>query len=271
MRKSFFASGLFSFVILAVLIGPRVYRRVFVPPQAPAVAVEVTITIPEGFTLQHIGELVEAKLGISSDDWQAETGVDSPFEGTRPLLNSKPDSVDLEGYLFPDTYRFFPDASAHDVVEKLLQTMAQKVSSIAPVFNETDDGTYPQDLHEVLTLASIIEREVRTDADRSIVAGIFRNRLAIGMALQADSTVNYVTGKKTPGVSVEDLQIDSPYNTYKYPGLPPGPIANPGLASIIAAANPATTDYYYFLTTSEGKVVYAKTHEEHVANKARYR
>ncbi|MEK7105413.1 MAG: endolytic transglycosylase MltG [Patescibacteria group bacterium] len=234
-------------------------------------AQEITLTIPEGYTLVQIGEVVQAKLSILPEDWQAATGVDSAFEGTMPLLSSKPDTVDLEGYLFPDTYRFARGATASDVAKKMLDTMASKISTIAPVFSEDPDQPFPQNIHEILTLASIVEREVRTDVDRPLVSGIFWNRLQIGMALQADSTINYVTGKKTPGVSLEDLQIDSPYNTYKYPGLPPGPISNPGLASIQAAANPGDVDYFYFLTTDDGEVMYAETHDEHVANKARYR
>ncbi len=235
---------------------------------------DVEITIPEGYTLAQIGEVMESKLGISEVDWEAATGVGSPFEGTVPLLQSKPDSVDLEGYLFPDTYRFAPGASAEEVTELLLATMASRLASLEIGFPDEgceEDCWWLENTHELLTLASIIEREVMTDADRGNVADIFLKRLKIGMALQADSTVNYVTGKKTPGISLDDRDIDSPYNTYQYAGLPPGPIANPGLASIVAAINPTSNPYYYFLTTDEGQVIYAQTHDQHVANKALYR
>lgn len=235
---------------------------------------DVEVTIPEGYTLSQIGALVESKLGIINADWQAATGVDSPFEGTMPLLSSKPDDVDLEGYLFPDTYRFAPGSTANDVVQKLLETTTSRIEALQIAFIDEaceDDCWWIENTHELLTLASIIEREVMTDVDRPIVADVFLKRLKIGMPLQADSTVNYVTGKKTPSVSLDDLQIDSPYNTYRYPGLPPGPISNPGMAAIKAVANPTPNDYYYFLTTDEGQVIYAETHDEHVANKARYR
>jgi len=125
-------------------------------------------------------------------------------------------------------------------------------------------------VHEILTLASILEKEVSTENDRKIVADIFYKRLEIGMALQADSTVNYASGKSVPRASGKDLETDSPYNTYKYKGLPPGPICNPSLSAIKAAIYPAKNDYWYFLTTPDGKVIYSKTHDEHVKAKAKY-
>ncbi len=234
---------------------------------------DVEVTIPEGYTLLQVGILVNTKLGISDVDWHKATGDESPFEGTMPLLKDKPDTVDLEGYLFPDTYRFAHDATAEDVVRKMLETMALRLDELEIVFSDKGcEGNcwWLQNTHELLTLASIIEREVMTNADRGEVADIFIKRLEVGMPLQADSTINYVSGKKTPGVSADDLQIDSPYNTYKYAGLPPGPISNPGIASIIAANNPQTNDYWYFLTTPQGEVMYAKTYEEQVANKTKY-
>ena len=235
---------------------------------------DVEVTIPEGYTLKQIGELVGVKLGISFEEWTMATGVDSPFEGTMSLLSSKPGRVDLEGYLFPDTYRFAQSATAEDVARTMLETMAWRFEALDVLFVDEgceSDCWWVENIHELLTLASIIEREVMIDVDRGNVADVFIKRLKIGMALQADSTVNYVTGKKTPGVSLDDLRIDSPYNTYKYPGLPPGPISNPGIAAIEAAVNPTPNDYYYFLTTDEGEVIYAKTYDEQVANKARYR
>lgn len=201
---------------------------------------EVTITIPEGYTLKQIGEVVTANFDISSAEWEAA-------------------SAGLEGYLFPDTYRFFPDATAEEIVGKMRQTMDSRIAE----FNI-------ENVHETLTLASIIEREVRDPEDMKLVADIFLRRLSIGMALQADSTVNYVTGGDSPAISLDDRDIDSPYNTYKYPGLPPGPISNPGLPAIGAAIAPKANDYWYFLTTPEGEVIYAATYEEHLQNKQQY-
>lgn len=256
---------IFLFLVTAALVGAFFWSRQepkFVP--APAVQ-EVTITIPEGFTLKQIGQRVrEALPHITADQWSAATGVDSPFEDD-PFVKraQKPDDVDLEGYLFPDTYRFFADASAADVVEKLLREMEAEFAWAAM----TELRMTP---HEALTLASIIEREVRSEADMRLVADLFLRRLDIGMPLQADSTVNYVTGNKTPAVSDEDRRVDSPWNTYLYPELPPGPIANPGRVALSAVFQPNPNDFWYFLTDKEGVVHYAKTNDEHNQNKALY-
>lgn len=207
--------------------------------------IEVSVTIPEGYTASQIGELMETKLAISSEDWAVA-------------------SAGLEGYLFPDTYRFAVGASATEVISVLRENFDRRLEEYA-----AEIGTI-ENLEELIILASIIEREVQTDEDMALVSDIFRKRLEVGMALQADSTVNYVTGNDTPAISLEDRDIDSPYNTYEYAGLPPGPISNPGIASIIAANNPESNDYWYFLTTPEGEVIYAETFEEHVENKALY-
>jgi len=125
---------------------------------------------------------------------------------------------------------------------------------------------------DIVTLASIVEKESgASQQDREIIAGIFYNRLNAGMALESDATVNYVTKKKTPAISQADTQLDSPYNTYKYPGLPPGPISNPSLGSLMAALYPQKTDYVYFLTDPKtDRAVFAKTYDEHLANKQKY-
>jgi UPF0755 protein len=125
-------------------------------------------------------------------------------------------------------------------------------------------------IFEIVTMASILEKEVQTDEDRAMVADIFWRRLKAGMPLQADSTINYITGKSDSRANLTDIQIDSPYNTYKYPGLPVGPIGNPGLSAIKAAIYPKANGYWYFLTTDDGKVIYAKSFDEHKANKAKY-
>jgi UPF0755 protein len=220
-------------------------------------AEEVQVTIPEGYTLKQIGETVRAAIpSISEEEWDAAVGAGSPLASDPFIVAAgKPDSVDLEGYLFPDTYRFFSDASSEDVVKKMIGTMQEKAPGIT---------------HDQLTLASIVEREVQDPEDMKEVADIFLKRLDAGMALQADSTLSYITGQESAEMTTEDLQYDTPYNTYKYPGLPPGPISNPGMNAIDAVLHPTANDWYYFLTTPEGDVVYARTFEEHVANKNRY-
>lgn len=232
-----------------------------------AVSKDSQITIPEGYTLEQIGEVVTSNFNISKEDWDTATGPDSPFLESHELLQISdiPEGHDLEGYLFPDTYRFYEEATAEDIVQKMLDEMLENIQAVYPEINIHPGG--PETLHDYLTLASILEREVRGYDDMVIVSGIFHNRLEVGMALQADSTVNYVTGKKTPGVALNDTKIDSPYNTYRYNGLPPGPISSPGFEALKAAANPANTDYLYFLTDDQGDVYYAETFNQHVANK----
>jgi UPF0755 protein len=234
-------------------------------------AAEVKLIIPEGFTIKQIGERVIAVFpNITAEDWARATGQFSPEETMLFIVSSgKPDGVDLEGYLFPDTYNFVLGVSADDIVTRMIDEMAEKVATVG-LRQQVGEGKPFASLHEALTLASILEKEVRTPTTMAKVADIFLKRLAIGMALQADSTVNYVTGGDSPSVSLADLATDSLYNTYMYPGLPPGPISNPGLNALAAVASPSVNDYYYFLTDDAGNVYYAEMHDEHVANKAKY-
>lgn len=226
---------------------------------------EVVLTIPEGFSLAQIGARVVEKFpSITLEEWTQATGVHSPLV-SHPFVAvaEKPDNVDLEGYLFPDTYRFFADVTAEEIATTMLDTMAAKYGEVAPAVSVMSP-------HEYLTLASVVEKEVRQAETRRVVAGIFMNRLDIGMPLQSDATINYVIDGDDPSPTLEDLQVESLYNTYKYAGLPPGPIANPGLTALQATLNPAVTDYYYFLTTDEGAIHYAVTHDQHVENKYLY-
>ncbi len=202
-----------------------------------ATSTDIAITIPEGYTHAQIGDVLQEKLGISAQDWETE-------------------SVGLEGYLFPDTYRFAQGASAKDVVVKMRENFTIRMEEV---------GISPTE--EQIIIASIIEKEVRKVDEMANVSDIIRKRLAVGMALQMDSTVNYITNAGRPSSTAKDLEIDSPYNTYKYPGLPPGPISNPGLNAIRAAINPHTNPYFYFLTDPEGRVYYAENFTQHVANR----
>lgn len=230
---------------------PGMSFRAIVSTLTNAQAQEIQMTIPEGYTKKQIGELtIKLFPHISIDDWNA-TEI-------------------KEGYLFPDTYRFRKDADAKTITEIMTITLKQRLAEsdiIVPEHLVMENG---MTFHEVLTLASIVEREVRSKEDMAHIAGIFLTRLKIGMALQADSTVNYITGKADSAVSLSDSQIDSPYNTYKILGLPPGPISNPGINAILAVLEPVQSDDLYFLTTQEGQVVYAKTFDEHVKNKYKY-
>lgn len=219
---------------------------------------EFTLTIPEGLNLEQIGEELASVSSITEAEWQAATALPGPLSDHPLVLRAgETDTLpNLEGYFFPDTYRFFTSATAEDVARKLMDTMEERLV-MSP--NLT--------LHESLTLASIVQREVLTADQMKIVAGIFFNRLEIGMALQSDATVNYVTGKKTTRPSFADLEVESPYNTYRNAGLPPGPVSSPGLDALEAVADPASHGYFFFLTTPEGEPKYAETLEGHIVNR----
>lgn len=228
---------------------------------------EISVTIPEGFTLKQIAErLVEAKIVKSADALFAVTGtpgkftkVDPALAADYPFLAAKPADVSLEGYLFPDTYRFYADTEPVVIVRRFLDNYKDKVGALAPIPD-----------HRALTVASLVEEEVKDAADRAKVADIIGRRLFNGMPLQLDSTVNYITGKSLAAVSLADRDTASPWNTYLNKGLPPGPICNPGLSSLRAALAPTPNLYLYFLTTPDGMVIYSKTLVEHNAAKAKY-
>ncbi len=237
-----------------------------------AVALDVVrVTIIEGYTNQQIGELLDSKFSglknvkfnkdeftnitLSPDSYTFSSAVET-F-----LASYKPAGKRLEGFLYPDTYEFENDITTLAIIDKLVSHFIVKTENISKV-----------NFYNNLILASIVERESFTDEERPIISSVFHNRLNIKMALESDATVNYATGKSSPQATFEDLKIDSPYNTYKYPGLPPTPISNPRLQSIEAAINPADTDYYFFLHEQDGtgKVHFARTLSEHNTNRARY-
>ncbi|MBA3551123.1 endolytic transglycosylase MltG [Patescibacteria group bacterium] len=172
-----------------------------------------------------------------------------------------------EGYLFPDTYYLGYHPSPEKVLGVLTETFEKK---IAQEEIQTAITSFGRPLHEVLTMASILEGEARQTRTRQIVAGILWERIKRGIPLQVDAAFRYVNGKTTKELTMSDLKIDSPYNTYVYKGLPPTPISNPGLDSILAAVTPIQTEYIYFLTDNDGNMHYAVTLDEHVKNKNKY-
>lgn len=182
------------------------------------------------------------------------------------VLAGKPAGATLEGYLFPDTYYFSKAATPEGILKKILNNTEDKINS--DILNTAKARNIS--FFQILTMASIVEKEVKTDEDRAIVSGIFWNRLKIGQALQSDATLTYILGDKNAKHSGAQLATNSPYNTYLYKGLPPGPISNPGLAVILAAIHPRDTAYNYFLSAKDGQTIFAKTFPEHVANKAKY-
>ncbi len=239
-------------------------------------AVKETITIVEGWNLRDIAQELSRKIKINLENVYAVTGRAAAADKGNisndditqkfPALADKPQNASLEGYLFPDTYEIQPSETPRKIVEKMLENFSRKFSK---EFRE-ETARQKKTVFEIIVMASLLEKEVKTYGDKQIVAGILYKRLEIGMPLQVDATVNYITDKNVPAVSKEDTKIDSPYNTYKYRGLPQGPIANPGIESIQAALYPSKSPYLYYLSTPEGKTIFSKTLEEHNRAKAKY-
>lgn len=207
----------------------------------------VRITFPEGETARHAAARVsEAFSTISESDFLRAAQT-------------------YEGYLFPDTYLFPPSADTASIV----QTMRTNFNTrIEPLLIEVSDSGHS--LSDIIILASLVEREARSVANKRIVAGILWNRLALGMPLQVDAVFGYIFGRDTYSPSLADLKVDSPYNTYTHKGLPPGPINNPGLESIDTAIHPTNTEYLYYLTGKDNLMHYATTYAQHQANRRKY-
>ncbi len=201
------------------------------------------VTIPEGFTNKQIAD----RLGATLHD----------FDQNQFLSISKND----EGYLFPDTYIFFPWATPETIRETLRTTFDEKVLPLKKTIESS-----PYTLEEIVVMASIVEKEANGDEDREMIAGILWNRIQKGIPLQVDAPFLYLLGKESSELTRSDLAIDSPFNTYKYKGLPPRPIGNPGLSSIKAAISPKTSPYLYYLHDKNGTIYYARTYKEHLAN-----
>ncbi|NMA61110.1 MAG: endolytic transglycosylase MltG [Firmicutes bacterium] len=216
------------------------------------------VVIPEGFEIKQIANLL-ADRGLADRERFIELAHDASlvFGDNVPL--DLP-IASLEGYLFPDTYRFSIGQSEEDLIAQMVNRFIQVTSGEVAELLEESEFT----LHEVVTLASIVEREIMVDWERPIVASVYLNRLAINMPLQADPTVRYVMTEDRSRVLYRDLEIESPYNTYRNRGLPPGPIASPGLASILAVFDPAETDYFFFVSKRDGTHQFSETYNDHL-------
>lgn len=227
----------------------------------------VKITFPEGFTAQMMAERLTA-AGLPGEDFLDIVRKPFPkWQERFAFLTSLPAGGTFEGFLFPDTYIFPKEATAELIVNELLKTFEKKAW---PLF-ATYQGKTSLTPYQSLILASILEEEGKNFAERKIISDIFLKRLAISQPLQSDATVNYVLGTSKMQPTLQDTATDSLYNTYKYPGLPPGPIANPGVESLTAALDPTPNEYYYFLNNlTTGETVFSKTFEEHVANREKH-
>jgi len=212
------------------------------------------ITIPEGYRISEIAELLTKKISINKEIFIKESR-------NKDLLNKlNITSKSLEGYLFPETYHFSKHTAEKKIIQTMLSTFQQrmKTKNIQDQIQSSD-----MSLHEIITLASLIEKETGMNGERKHISSVFHNRLKRKMRLQTDPTVIYAIENFDGNIRKKDLDIDSPYNTYRYKGLPPGPIASPGIKSIVAALNPIKTNHLYFVSKKDGSHQFSSSLKEH--------
>jgi peptidoglycan lytic transglycosylase G len=246
----FFDRPVTSFDVFDALANGRVYVK--------------ELVIPEGFTMFDIADLAASQGFLSRAEFLASAGDPSP------ILDLAPDAPSLEGFLFPATYEFPRHMTGKDMTAAMVKHFRQVWNSLP----QADAPTPHHTVQDVVTLASLVERETPRPEERPHVAGVFTNRLRVGQPLQCDPTVAYaltLAGKYSGKLEGADLSFASPYNTYHNRGLPPGPIANPGEASLRAALDPSPTEDFYFVANTEGGHFFSKTLREHNQNVARYR
>ena len=226
--------------------------------------VVVKVTLPEGTTLvQSADRVARAVTGIEADQYVRVARDDPPaFK-----LEGYKQGTTLEGLLFPATYEVTPAIKAEPFVEKQLAAFDEAMGQV----NMTRARKANLTAYDVVTIASMVEREAQVEAERQLVAAVIWNRLRAGMRLQIDATIQYALGENKPVLTYDDLKVESPYNTYTHDGLPPTPIANPGLASLRAAANPADVDYLYYVARADGtgRHYFSRTYEEFLENQAK--
>lgn len=223
----------------------------------------VTLTVPEGYSVEKIKSRV-CELGLCTDD-EFEKALKKDYDYT--FLSAVPQQkgvkYKLQGFLYPSTYEFYSDASAETVINTMLSEFEKQISKLS---------VNQDKLYETITKASLIEREAKIDSERPVIAGVINNRLNVDMPLQIDASVVYAISDgqyDVDRVYYKDLKTDSPYNTYKYKGLPVGPICNPGLSSIKAAASPSKHNYLYYHTDTaknDGSHIFTETYEEHTSS-----
>ena len=228
----------------------------------------ISVTFPEGWTAQQMSERLSAKGFDGSSFLELVKNPPKEIISQFSVFPDKPAKASLEGYLFPDTYNFSKEATPEGILKKILNNTELKITEDI----KKEIATQKKSIFQILTMASILEKEVNNIKDFKIVSGIFWKRITVGQALQSCATLAYILGVNKDQYSYQDTQVESPYNTYKYAGLPPGPISNPGMNAINAAVYPEKTDYNYFLTDpkNSSNTVYSKTYQEHVANKVKF-
>lgn len=222
----------------------------------------IRITFPEGFDFRQMAQKLDEN-GLPGDNFLKIVQNPQNLKKRYSYL-SEENVLSLEGYLFPDTYFFKSDVSAENIIGRMLDNFDAKLNQ------ELRDEIKNQNknVKEIVIMASILEMEVKTKKDRELVSGIFWKRIKEDMLLQSDITLTYATGEKKEKYSLSDIETDSPYNTYKFAGLPPGPINNPGEEAIEAAVYPENSEYFYFLSNPKtGETIFSKTYPEHLIKK----
>ncbi|MTI67957.1 MAG: endolytic transglycosylase MltG [Firmicutes bacterium] len=223
----------------------------------------ITFTIPEGYEIKQIAQRLDKKGLVNKEKFLKETENISKFKKRFKFLEDISDDLSLEGFLFPNTYEAYKGADEEEIIEKMLNEFEN-------VYNKhikDKELKYDFNLNKLITLASIVEREAMIDKERDLVAAVFYNRIKIRKPLESCATVQYVLGERKENLTYDDLEIESKFNTYKYKGLPPGPIASPGLKSILAALNPADVDYLYFVSNGDGSHTFSTNYSDHLRAK----
>ena len=224
----------------------------------------IRVTFPEGWDIKKMSERLTAQSLPGVEFLDLAEKPDPDWLKQFDFLGALPENASLQGFLFPDTYFFDPNASAKSIIEKMLANFGEKVGTEIRTAVETRH----KNLYAAITLASIVENEVRSDNDRRTASDIFLRRLSLHLPLQSDATIKYILGNDKVQYTFEETRVVSPYNTYTNSGLPPGPIGNPGLISIRAAVFPQSNAYLYFLSDPQtGQTVFSVTYEEHLRNK----
>jgi UPF0755 protein len=239
--------------------------RTLISQPGPA---QTDITIIEGWTSKDVAKyLADNNLVEEKDFLAAVKSARQDFQAQYDWLSDIPKNMDVEGFLFPDTYKVYKETTPKDIIGKMLGNFNNKITPAL----KTDIKNQKKDLFQIITMASLIEKEVKTEYDRRLAADIFWRRIAAGIALQSDASLSFALADNKPSHTIaETKNTTSPYNTYRYRGLPPGPICNPGLSSVEAAIYPTSNQYWFFLSTPDGRTIFSKTLDEHNKNKDLY-
>jgi len=232
--------------------------------QKGQVAKTYDFTVPEGFTSRQIARLLKEKGSVDEKEFLdiVKTGRGVNFKYTHLMKGHS-----LEGFLFPDTYSVYKDSTPLEIITKMVKRFEEVVPSNAEQIAKKRGLSF----YKLIVLSSLVEREAKIEDERPLVSAVYYNRIKQDMLLECDATIQFLFDKPKEILLYKDLEIDSPYNTYKYKGLPPGPIANPGLPSIKAALYPASVDYLYYVVKGEGRHKFSKTFEEHEKAVEEYR